>query len=184
MAHHPIIQRTAPIAIAPKPPRPEPASGRQESFPRFELGGSLQTRSSAPGSISRSASTSINGASVPPCQACRHAGTRCTMSSTDDEEGCIPCQVNGCDCSLTSTSPPSRKRKLNGEPADDYSGKTRFVLISHWILPLSRHVPRRATPISLPFISTPHSPDSVQELSSGSFYAPSQHAQQFHSLER
>lgn len=122
MANHP-VQRTAPIAIAPKPPRPEPAVGRTDSFQRLELG-SLLGRSPAIGSVSRSASASLNGASVPPCHACRHAGTRCTMSSSDDDEGCVPCQVNGCECSLvTSTSPQSRKRKLNGEHTDDFIGK-------------------------------------------------------------
>lgn len=124
MANHPVVQRTAPIAIAPKPPRPEPTVSRTDSFQRLELGSSLHARSSAAGSVSRSASASLNGASVPPCHACRHAGTRCTMSSTDDDEGCIPCQVNGCECSLvTSTSPQSRKRKLNGEHPDDSIGK-------------------------------------------------------------
>ncbi|KAL2203110.1 hypothetical protein CC79DRAFT_1279906 [Sarocladium strictum] len=124
MANHPVVQRTAPIAIAPKPPRPEPTASRTDSFQRLELGNSLHARSSAAGSVSRSASASLNGASVPPCYACRHAGTRCTMSSSDDDEGCIPCQVNGCECSLvTSTSPQSRKRKLNGELADDSIGK-------------------------------------------------------------
>ena len=143
MANHPVVQRTAPIAIAPKPPRPEPTASRTDSFQRFELG-SLHARSSAAGSVSRSASASLNGASVPPCQSCRHAGTRCTMSSSDDDEGCIPCQVNGCECSLTtSTSPQSRKRKLNGEHADDSIGKR---LVSSF--PIGPAPPRYATPVS------------------------------------
>jgi hypothetical protein len=155
MANHPVVQRTAPIAIAPKPPRPEPTASRTDSFQRLELGNSLHARSSAAGSVSRSASASLNGASVPPCYACRHAGTRCTMSSSDDDEGCIPCQVNGCECSLvTSTSPQSRKRKLNGEQADDSIGK-RSVPPSRLALPwYAMAVPR------VPWLNVLHSPGS------------------------
>ena len=141
MGSHPVVQRTAPIAIAPKPPRPEPAANRTDSFQRFELGSSLHARSSATGSVSRSASASLNGASVPPCYSCRDAGTRCTMSSSDDDEGCIPCQVNGCECSLTtSTSPQSRKRKLNGEQIDNSIGKRLVSSLPIGSLPLSCHV--------------------------------------------
>lgn len=162
MANHPVVQRTAPIAIAPKPSRPEPTVSRTDSFQRLELG-SLHARSSAAGFTSRSASASLNGASVPPCHACRHAGTRCTMSSSDDDEGCIPCQVNGCECSLTtSTSPQSRKRKLNGEHVDDSTGKRSVHSIPIGPLPLICHarLPRalaRLICTPLPRISPPTS---------------------------
>lgn len=110
MSHHSSIQRTAPIAIAPKPPRPEPASAyRHDSFHRLD-----------PGS-----SGSLPNSPGPPCRACRYSRANCVMS--DDEDSCIPCQVSGSECSLAS-SPQSRKRKLHGvESADDIIGKRRSV---------------------------------------------------------
>lgn len=137
------VQRTAPIPIAPKPlaPRPEPATHRQpESFRRFEIGpSSLHTRDS----VSASAPTPSNGQSLPPCRACRYAGTRCIPS--EDDEGCISCQVNAADCSLSS-SPQSRKRKLNGDNSE-ISGKKRFVsLLSLYQIT----IPRPSTPIPTP----------------------------------
>lgn len=113
MAHDPPIQRTAPIAIAPKPPRlePLPLPRRQNSSHRFEIGpASLHGR----GSID---SGSFPGAPAPPCQACRFSGTRCTVA--EDDDGCMPCQLNGTECSLVSSSPQTRKRKLNGDSADE-----------------------------------------------------------------
>ncbi|KAL6792479.1 nitrogen regulatory protein [Trichoderma sp. SZMC 28013] len=113
MAHDAPIQRTAPIAIAPKPPRPEPLPlpRRQNSSHRFEIGpASLHGR----GSID---SGSFPGAAAPPCQACRFSGTRCTVA--EDDDGCMPCQLNGTECSLVSPSPQTRKRKLNGDSADE-----------------------------------------------------------------
>lgn len=113
MAHDAPIQRTAPIAIAPKPPRPEPLPlpRRQNSSHRFEIGpASLHGR----GSID---SGSFPGAAVPPCQACRFSGSRCTVA--EDDDGCMPCQLNGTECSLVSPSPQTRKRKLNGDSADE-----------------------------------------------------------------
>jgi hypothetical protein len=126
MAHiNNAVQRTAPIPIAPKPlaPRPEPATHRQpESFRRFEIGpSSLHARDS----VSASAPTPSNGQSLPPCRACRYAGSRCIPS--EDDQGCISCQVNADDCSLSS-SPQSRKRKLNGDTAE-VIGKKRFVTL-------------------------------------------------------
>lgn len=119
------VQRTAPIPIAPKPlaPRPDSAAHRQpESFRRFEIGpSSLHARDS----VSASAPTPSNGQSLPPCRACRYAGTRCIPS--EDDEGCISCQVNAADCSLSS-SPQSRKRKLNGD-TPEISDKKRSVTL-------------------------------------------------------
>lgn len=113
MANNPSVQRTAPIAIAPKPPRPEPAPHRQDSLHRFEIGpSSLQTGASAE-------STSFPGSTLAPCQTCRFSGTKCVLS--DDEDGCVPCHNNGSECSLSS-SPQSRKRKLNGDSAHDPGG--------------------------------------------------------------
>lgn len=125
MTHNNIsVQRTAPIPIAPKPPRPEPATHRQDSLRRFEIGpASLQTRGSTD-SVSASAPAFGNSQTLPPCRACRYAGTRCIPS--EDDDGCMSCQVNAAECSLSS-SPQSRKRKLNGEPSHEISGKRRFV---------------------------------------------------------
>lgn len=115
------VQRTAPIAIAPKPPRLEPASYRQDSFHRLEMSqGSLPATSSA-----STEPASFNGSPVPPCLACRYSRANCVMS--DDEDGCVPCQVTGSECSLVC-SPRSRKRKLHGDAAsDDVIGKRRSV---------------------------------------------------------
>ncbi|CAM1506434.1 Fc.00g060750.m01.CDS01 [Cosmosporella sp. VM-42] len=112
MSHQSAVQRTAPIAIAPKPPRPEPASYRQDSFHRLDLG-----QGSLPTGVSASAPAD---SPVPPCLTCRYSRANCVMS--DDEDGCIPCQVSGSECSLT-LSPQSRKRKLHGDSADDIIGK-------------------------------------------------------------
>jgi hypothetical protein len=49
---------------------------------------------------------------------------------SEDDESCIPCQVKAEDCSLTS-SPQPRKRKLNGESAEEGNGKRRLVKFSH-----------------------------------------------------
>lgn len=145
------VQRTAPIPIAPKPlaPRPEPATHRQpESLRRFEIGpSSLHARDS----VSASAPTPSNGQSLPPCRACRYAGTRCIPS--EDEEGCISCQVNAADCSLSS-SPQSRKRKLNGD-TPEISGKKRFV---NFVIPLpNNYSPKASTLSSLHRQDTVHS---------------------------
>ncbi|KFA61494.1 hypothetical protein S40285_04522 [Stachybotrys chlorohalonatus IBT 40285] len=109
MAHHTAVQRTAPIAIAPKPPPLEPANCRQESYQRFDVGPGVVR--SFKGSV---ASTSAISAPGSPCQSCRSAGVRCTVS--DDEDSCNRCQVNRTDCSLITGS-PSRKRKFKGESA-------------------------------------------------------------------
>ncbi|KAH7312341.1 fungal-specific transcription factor domain-containing protein [Stachybotrys elegans] len=122
MAYQSSVQRTAPIAIAPKPPRFERASGRQDSFPRFEVGpGSMRVHGSTD-------SLSTSAFSTSPCQSCRLAGLRCTVS--DDEDSCIRCQATGTDCSLLSSSSPSRKRKLNGDYLRNGSVKRSSPVIS------------------------------------------------------
>lgn len=128
--NYPSTQRTAPIPIAPKPPRLDPAINRNDSLRRFEIGPARSVDA-----ISVSASAPINGQSVPPCRACRYSGTRCIPS--EDDDGCTHCQINGADCSLSSTasSPQSRKRKLNGaHSSHDIIGKRRFVLSPLFIL--------------------------------------------------
>ena len=40
----------------------------------------------------------------------------------------MSCQVNAAECSLSS-SPQSRKRKLNGDHSHEISGKRRFVFL-------------------------------------------------------
>lgn len=39
---------------------------------------------------------------------------------SDEDEGCVGCQVSGTDCSLLE-SPQPRKRKLNGDAEESYS---------------------------------------------------------------
>lgn len=92
------------------------------------------SRGSRTGTAESSLSASPAARGAVPCQACRSAGTRCIMS---DDDGCISCQVSGADCSLVAASPQSRKRKLNGELADDI-GKRRSVFAS---LPSSHACP-------------------------------------------
>lgn len=137
---HQSVKRTAPIAIAPKPPRPEPAPYRQDTFHRLDLASaSLPTGPSA-------------DSSLPPCVACRYSRVNCVLN--EDEDGCIQCQVSGSDCSLTS-SPQSRKRKIHSEAVDDLIGKRRSVL-SPRIVPVcyssSRPFPRYAS--SSPILPT------------------------------
>ncbi|KAK9440739.1 Transcriptional activator protein DAL81 [Metarhizium brunneum] len=115
MAHN-SVQRTAPIAIAPKPPRRDPAPQRQDSLCKFEIGpSSVQTGASIE-------SSSLAGSTFAPCQTCRFSGTKCVLS--DSEDGCAACQANGSECSFLSSSlasPQSRKRKMNGVLAREAS---------------------------------------------------------------
>lgn len=136
MAHNnTTVPRTAPIPIAPKPPRPELAT-HQDSPRRFEIG-SVGLHTTSRGSVESSAvsgSAPTNTQPVPPCRSCQYSGTRCILS--EDDDGCVPCQVNATDCSLSesSSSPGSRKRKLNGGiPSREISGKRRFVTTYHLI---------------------------------------------------
>lgn len=124
------VQRTAPIPIAPKPPRPDPAPQRQgqDSFRRFEIGPpSLPATRGSTERVSASAPSSSNTRSQPPCEACHHSSSRCIPS--EDDDGCMSCQVNAAECSLSS-SPQTRKRKLNGESSINLAGKRRFVPFS------------------------------------------------------
>ena len=156
-----IVPRTAPIPIAPKPPRPEPAR-YQESPRRFEIGSvGLHPRiATDPSSVSASAPASSQP--LPPCRACVDARTKCIPS--EDDDGCISCQVNATDCSLSSStsSPGSRKRKLNGGISHEISGKRRSVSSAHaprsladsttaLRLPLTHHkVSHRTHPLTFP----------------------------------
>jgi hypothetical protein len=129
MNHINSVQRTAPIPIAPKPPRIETATQRQDSLRRFEIGsGSLHARAPTDSASAPASSAPINGQSVPPCQACQYSGTRCILS--EDDETCMPCQVNATECSLSSStsSPQSRKRRINGTDTPlEMIGKRRLV---------------------------------------------------------
>ena len=107
------VPRTAPIAIAPKPPRFPPS--RQGSIHDHSYRGFRTNSIDSPGSDSPS------GHSTPPCDACVHRRLDCVMS--DEDDSCVSCHLSGTDCSLTE-SPPLRKRKLNGD-ADDGFNKRR-----------------------------------------------------------
>lgn len=107
------VLRTAPIAIAPKPPRFPPS--RQGSLNYFDSYSSRRTGFDSPDS------DSVNGHSSPPCDACLRRRLECVMS--DDEEGCVGCQVSGNECSLVE-SPQPRKRKLNGDFEDSLSKRS------------------------------------------------------------
>ncbi|KAK2603517.1 Fungal specific transcription factor [Conoideocrella luteorostrata] len=120
MANNSSVQRTAPIAIAPKPPRRDPTPQRQDSLNKFEIGpASVQTGASVE-------SYSLGGSASAPCQACRFSGIKCVVS--DDEDDCAACQANGSECSFLSSSlasPQSRKRKINGVPTREVSFSKR-----------------------------------------------------------
>ena len=103
------VPRTAPIAIAPKPPRFPPS--RQGSV-------NLDSYQGLRNGFDSPESDSVNGHSTPPCEACLRRRLECVMS--DDDEGCVGCQVRGTECSLVD-SPPQRKRKLNGDADDGYN---------------------------------------------------------------
>lgn len=108
------VPRTAPIAIAPKPPRFPPSrqgSINLDSYPGLRNG------------FDSPDSGSINGHPAHPCEACFRRRLDCVMS--DDEEGCVRCVLSGAECSLLE-SPMPRKRKLNGF-AEDSISKRRYV---------------------------------------------------------
>ncbi|KAH8887507.1 hypothetical protein GQ53DRAFT_818287 [Thozetella sp. PMI_491] len=105
------VPRTAPIAIAPKPPRFPPS--RQNS-----LNVDYSYPSSRSGIGSPDSDSPLTGS---PCRGCQRRRIKCVMS--DDEESCVSCQVNGIECSLIE-SPQPRKRKLNGE-LESHSKKRR-----------------------------------------------------------
>jgi len=112
------VPRTAPIAIAPKPPRFHPSrqgSINLDSYPGLRNG------------FDSPDSGSINGHPTHPCEACFRRRLDCVMS--DDEEGCVRCVLSGAECSLLE-SPMPRKRKLNGF-AEDSISKRRYVTKAH-----------------------------------------------------
>lgn len=117
MSNPSAVTRTAPIAIAPKPPRRQ-NSYLQEAFTNLELfrGGSM------PGREIAESVGSYTTRSLSPCESCQRSRVKCIVS--EDEDSCIPCQASGSDCSLLN-SPQPRKRKLNGDFDD--SGKRRSV---------------------------------------------------------
>ncbi|KAJ9151168.1 Transcriptional activator protein DAL81 [Pleurostoma richardsiae] len=100
------VPRTAPIAIAPKPPRLL-APSRQGSINNDAFPGSLHHLESPD---LRSPST--GSSPTIPCDACQRRRIKCVMS--EDDDSCISCQINGAECSLAE-SPQARKRKLNGD---------------------------------------------------------------------
>ncbi|KAK4149070.1 fungal-specific transcription factor domain-containing protein [Chaetomidium leptoderma] len=97
------VPRTAPIAIAPKPPRFPPSrqsSIHLDSFPGIRTG------------FDSPDSDLVSGFSALPCEACLNRRSECSMG--EDEESCVACLVAGTECTLVD-SPPPRKRKLNGD---------------------------------------------------------------------
>lgn len=186
MTHQSSVQRTAPIPIAPKPPRTEPNNNRQDTnnLRRFEIGpASLHSRGpvdSATASVSASASSTGGGASLPPCRACRFSGTRCTLGE-DEDLGCTQCQISGSGCSLSS-SPQSRKRKLNGESSHETSGKRRYVCICSIVPVHLQNPPPCSLCRSVHFSPFPHSlilPHSFQKHHRGASMADLQIYLQF-----
>ncbi|KAK3503448.1 fungal-specific transcription factor domain-containing protein [Neurospora crassa] len=108
------VPRTAPIAIAPKPPPRFPPSRQasinySDSFSGFRSG------------INTPDTDSLSGQPASPCEACLRRRLECVMS--DDEESCVACQTNGAECSL-GESPPPRKRKLNGDAEESGSKRS------------------------------------------------------------
>ncbi|KAM0286753.1 hypothetical protein ACHAQH_000773 [Verticillium albo-atrum] len=118
-SNQPAVIRTAPIAIAPKPVRQN--SYRQDSC------STSQSYRSMPGL--ESAEASYTGRAPSPCDICQRFRIKCTLTD-DDDEGCLPCQNRGSECSFV-LSPPARKRKLNGHLADDgkrsTAGSSSFI---------------------------------------------------------
>lgn len=106
------VARTAPIPIAPKPPRFPPS--RQGSV-------NLDAFSGTSGYNSLDSDSPLTGNLQIPCDACQRRRIKCVMS--DDDDSCISCAVNGAECSL-SEGPQARKRKLNGD-VDESRSKRR-----------------------------------------------------------
>ncbi|KAH6640589.1 fungal-specific transcription factor domain-containing protein [Chaetomium tenue] len=94
------VPRTAPIAIAPKPPRFPPSRQSSIHLDSFRSG------------FDSPDSDSVSGFSALPCEACLNRRTDCAMG--EDEESCVACLVAETECSLID-SPAPRKRKLNGD---------------------------------------------------------------------
>ncbi|KAF4840005.1 Transcriptional activator protein DAL81 [Colletotrichum siamense] len=113
MSNPSAVVRTAPIAIAPKPPRRQ-NSYLQDSFTNLDI-----LRGSMPGREITESVGSYTTRSLSPCESCQRSRVRCIVS--EDDDSCIPCQASGSDCSLLN-SPQPRKRKLNGD-FDDPIGK-------------------------------------------------------------
>ncbi|KAK4665957.1 Fungal specific transcription factor [Podospora pseudopauciseta] len=107
------VPRTAPIAIAPKPPTARFPPSRQGSV--HHHGHNFDSYGSGFNSPDSGSVLSLN---TPPCEACRNRRSECVMGE-DTEEHCVACQYTGTECSLVESSGSSsplgaRKRKLNG----------------------------------------------------------------------
>ncbi|KAK0742415.1 fungal-specific transcription factor domain-containing protein [Apiosordaria backusii] len=103
------VPRTAPIAIAPKPPANRFPPSRQGSV--HLLDSSYRSGFNSPDS--GSVVSGSHSSNTPPCEACRSRRTDCVMSE-DADDHCVACQYSGTECSLVDSPPGLRKRKLNG----------------------------------------------------------------------
>lgn len=109
------VPRTAPIAIAPKPPRFPPSRQGSITIDSFHNGGLR-------GGLDSPDSGSVSGShSTPPCEACLRRRSDCVVS--EDDDNCVACQYSGTECSLVE-SPLIRKRKLNGD-AEERGGSSK-----------------------------------------------------------
>ncbi|KAK0659173.1 hypothetical protein QBC41DRAFT_360416 [Cercophora samala] len=126
------VPRTAPIAIAPKPPTSiNTTTAAQTRFPPSRQG-SIHNHHHFDSASYRSGfnspdSGSVQSLNTPPCEACRARRSDCVMGE-DAEEHCVACQYSGTDCSLVDGSSPlgMRKRKLNGiDSAEEGRSKRR-----------------------------------------------------------
>ncbi|CAP66687.1 uncharacterized protein PODANS_4_8080 [Podospora anserina S mat+] len=119
------VPRTAPIAIAPKPPAARFPPSRQGSV--HHHGHNFDSYGSGFNSPDSGSVLSLN---TPPCEACRNRRSECVMGE-DTEEHCVACQYSGTECSLVESSGSSsplgaRKRKLNGgDGAEEGRSKRR-----------------------------------------------------------
>lgn len=125
MSNATAVARSAPIAIAPKPPKTGPITARRQD-----------SLSSCGRSFTSRDLESDRFRPQPTCTSCRRSRIECIKS--EDDEGCIPCQLNGSECSLMS-SPQPRKRKLGGDSGDEDPGKRRSVVCP--LLYTARHRP-------------------------------------------
>lgn len=97
------VSRTAPIAIAPKPPRMPPSRQGSINLDSYRDGRS--------GFDSPDSDSPLYGKPAP-CETCMLRRIPCVMSDDDDDDSCVSCQSNGAECSLAE-SHQLRKRKLN-----------------------------------------------------------------------
>ncbi|KAF4504877.1 hypothetical protein G6O67_008274 [Ophiocordyceps sinensis] len=119
MAPSPSYQRAASIAIAPKPARAGPTSHRLT-----RMSGGLEAHlHTGVGPDPKS----FPETPVPACRPRHFPGNTCAPmpgDDDDDDDGCAPCQRNRADCCV-SASPPSRKRKLQGDCFSREAGSSK-----------------------------------------------------------